>query len=64
LAESQKCVLTELTDEQAKASCPQIDSDWREVFDLERAFLKREKPGMPGPKQIKSRIEFWRSLLA
>jgi argininosuccinate lyase len=64
LAESQKCVLTELTDEQAKSSCPQIESDWREVFDLERAFLKREKPGMPGPNHIKGRIEYWRSLLA
>ncbi len=63
LAESQNVALTELTDEQVQATCPQIGSDWREVFDLERAFRKREKPGMPGPEQIKGRIEYWRSLL-
>ena len=63
MAESQNHTLTELTDEQAQASCPQIGSDWREVFDLKRAFQKREKPGMPGSEQIKGRIEYWRSLL-
>ena len=63
LSESQNLTLTELTDEQVQATCPQIGSDWREVFDLERAFRKGKKAIMPGPEQIKGRIEYWRSLL-
>ena len=64
LAESKKSILTDLTDEEAMNVCPQIGPDWREVFDLERAFRKREMPGMPGPNQITGRIKYWESLLA
>ena len=64
LAESKNTVLTDLSDEEAKSVCPHIGPDWREVFDLDRAFRNREKPGMPGPKQIQSRITYWESLLA
>lgn len=63
LAESKQCVLPDLSDEQAQAICEQIGSDWRDVFDLARAFGKREKAGMPGPKQIADRIKYWQSLL-
>ena len=64
LAESKKAILTDLTDEEVQQVCPELGSDWREVFDLDRAFENREKPGMPGPNQIMGRIKFWESLLA
>ena len=68
VAEAEKTGLTlpDLTDEQAKAAhpaCTALNNDWREVFDLERAFERREKPGMPGPKQIATRIAHWENLL-
>jgi argininosuccinate lyase len=37
-----------------------LGDDWREVFDLKRAFAAREKPGMPGPQQIREQIEDWK----
>ena len=63
LSESKKATLPDLTDQEVQAVCPQLEPDWREVFDLERAFAKREKPGMPGPGQIEGRIRYWESLL-
>lgn len=64
LAEERGISLPELSDEDALGVCEFLKGDWREVFDLKRAFSKREKPGMPGPGQISSRIEFWEKLLA
>ena len=55
--------LPELSDEVAKVACPDLGNDWREVFDLDRAFARREKPGMPGPGQIASRTAHWENLL-
>ena len=55
--------LPEMTDVDAQSICPQIGNDWREVFDLEGAFSKREKPGMPGPNQVAGRIKFWEGIL-
>ena len=54
--------LTELTDEQVQATCPQIGSDWREVFDLERAFRKG-KTGNARARTNQGRIEYWRPSL-
>jgi len=62
-AEEAQVSLPELSDEDAQSICPQIGKDWREVFDLTRAFAKREKPGMPGPNQISERIKFWEGIL-
>ena len=62
-AEESQISLPELSDEDAQSICPQIGKDWREVFDLSRAFAKREKPGMPGPNQISERIKFWEGIL-
>ena len=62
-AEEAQVSLPELSDEDAQSICPQIGKDWREVFDLPRAFAKREKPGMPGPNQISERIKFWEGIL-
>ena len=55
--------LPELSDEDAQSICPVIGNDWREVFDLSRAFARREKPGMPGPQQVAGRIKFWEGIL-
>lgn len=55
--------LPDLSDEQAKLVCPQLGKDWRDVFDLSRAFSRREKPGMPGPAQVAGRIKFWEGIL-
>ena len=63
LAEKRGVSLPELSDEDALGVCEFLKGHWREVFDLKRAFSKREKPGMPGPRQISSRIEFWEQLL-
>ncbi len=52
-----------LSDEDAQSIFPEIGNDWREVFDLSRAFAKREKPGMPGPQQVAGRIKFWEGIL-
>ncbi len=62
-AESQKISLSEISDENAMAISEHLTGDWRGVFDLKRAFASREKPGMPGPGQISSRITHWKSVL-
>ena len=38
-----------------------LSEDWIQAFDLERALAARDKPGMPGPKQVAARIAHWRS---
>ena len=65
-AEEQKTSIIELTDEMARSAhpaCEKLADDWRDVFDLQRAFSMREKPGMPGPGQVSSRILHWERLL-
>ncbi len=62
-AEEIQVSLPGLSDEDARSICPEIGSEWREVFDLDRAFSKREKPGMPGPVQVAGRIRFWEGIL-
>lgn len=63
-AESAEVPLSELAHEQALKICPQIGDDWPEVFNLERAFSKREKPGMPGPAEMRRQIQRWEQMLA
>ena len=55
--------LPELSDQDVQKIFPEIGNDWRDVFDLSRAFAKREKPGMPGPSQVSARIQFWEGIL-
>lgn len=62
-AEELNLSLPELSDEDAQSVSPQLGSDWRDVFDLSRAFSRREKPGMPGPQQVAGRIKFWEGIL-
>ena len=63
LAEEKKVQLPELSDADALSVSSELGDGWREVFDLERAFAKREKPGMPGPQQVAGRIAFWEKIL-
>ena len=63
LAEEKKVQLPELSDTDALSVSSGLGSGWREVFDLDRAFAKREKPGMPGPQQVAGRIAFWEKIL-
>ncbi len=63
LAEEKKVQLPELSDADALSVSSELGDGWREVFDLDRAFAKREKPGMPGPQQVAGRIAFWEKIL-
>ena len=64
LAESKGVSLTDISDEEALGISEFLTGKWREVFDLKRAFSMREKPGMPGPNQIATRIAHWKSVLS
>ena len=64
LAESKGVSLTAISDEEALGISEFLKGEWREVFDLKRAFSMREKPGMPGPNQIATRIAHWKSVLS
>ena len=61
--EEKKVQLPELSDADALSVSSELGDGWREVFDLDRAFAKREKPGMPGPQQVAGRIAFWEKIL-
>jgi argininosuccinate lyase len=62
-AEELAVSLPELSDADAQLIFPEIKNNWRDVFDLTRAFAKREKPGMPGPQEVCGRIKFWEEIL-
>lgn len=62
-SEAAKIPLNELPYAQVQAIHPKIEKDWQTVFDLKRSFSRREKKGMPGPKQTKSQIESWQKRL-
>ena len=63
LSEEKNVPLSKLDQVDALNVCSELGDDWRNVFDLSRAFAKRERPGMPGPSQIKNRIEHWEKVL-
>ena len=63
LAEEKKVQLPELSDADALSVSSELGDGWRKVFVLDRAFAKREKPGMPGPQQVAGRIAFWEKIL-
>ena len=64
LSERKNIALPALEQNEAIKVCPELGDNWREVFNLERAFAKRERPGMPGPSEIKNRIKHWQKLLS
>jgi len=59
-AEKAACPLNALSDEQVQRVDARIPENWRDVFDLDRALHMREKPGMPGPKQVQAQLTAWR----
>ncbi len=65
MAEDKATPLDRLRDEDLKALHPALESgQWREVFDLSRAMAARDRPGMPGPAQVQTRITAWREELS
>jgi argininosuccinate lyase len=60
LAEQLKTPLNELPHAEVAQIHGALGEDWVRVFDLEKALAARDKPGMPGPKQVAGRIAHWR----
>lgn len=60
LSEQLQTPLNELPFAEVSKIHAALGEDWIEAFDLEKALAAREKPGMPGPKTVAARIEFWR----
>ena len=60
LSEKLDVALNALPYDRVKQVHSQLGEDWNRVFDLQRAIAKREKPGMPGVKQVAERIAYWR----
>ena len=63
LSEKTKIPLNDLPYDMVSAIHPDLDRDWSHVFNIDRALDAREHTGMPGPKQIASRLAYWRSLI-
>lgn len=61
LSEKLGVALNQLPYDQVAKIHPQLGADWNQVFDLQRALSRREKPGMPGRKQVARQIAIWRS---
>lgn len=64
LSEKLDLPLNELPWDEVSPIHPELGQDWVEAFDLRKALEARERPGMPGPQQVASRISHWRSFLA
>ncbi|MGK0309319.1 MAG: argininosuccinate lyase [Lentimonas sp.] len=60
LSEKLNLALDVLPYDQVAKIHPQLGADWNQVFDLQRAVSRREKPGMPGARQVAGRIAYWR----
>lgn len=63
LAEKLDLPLNKLPENEARKIAPKLGKDWREVFNSTRALAARERPGMPGPKQIAAQIARWKTAL-
>lgn len=59
LAENKAVSLTELEDDEAMDACPELEGDWRQVFDLGRAMERRKEVGMPSPNRIRAVLADW-----
>jgi argininosuccinate lyase len=60
LSEKLNIALDKLPYEQVAKIHPELGADWNQVFDLQRAISMREKPGMPGAKEVAARLAYWR----
>jgi argininosuccinate lyase len=63
-AETAGVPLPQLPLESVQAVNKAFAADWIECFDLGRAMRKRERTGMPGPRQVVREIARWRKALA
>jgi len=64
LAERKGVGLHELSDADLRGQDSLFDSDWRDVFSVERAMRMRTEPGMPSPEQVSLQIERWKNILS
>ncbi|MGB0409101.1 MAG: argininosuccinate lyase [Opitutales bacterium] len=62
LSEKLETPLNELPYEAVAPLHDALAEDWLKVFDLGQALAARERPGMPGPRQVAARIAYWRHL--
>ena len=53
--------LDEISLEEARKIEARFGDDWVNVLRLDHAMAAREKPGMPGPNQVRRQIRYWRS---
>jgi argininosuccinate lyase len=63
LSEKSVCPLDAIPLDEAQKICDKIEADWTECFSVKKALASRERPGMPGPKQIQSELDRWKALL-
>lgn len=64
LAEKLEKPLDKLSLEEVRSVSRDFVADWVKVFDLPTAMRSRERPGMPGPKQVAAQITRWKKRLA
>lgn len=63
LSEEKEIPILDLPEKMAIEVAPGLEKGWREVFNLQRAMDRRNRPGMPGPKAVRSEIARWRQCL-
>jgi len=59
-AEKADCQLPHLPLETVQSIHPALKADWVDCFSVSNALKARENIGMPGPRQVASRIAFWK----
>lgn len=64
LAEKSGVPLNKLTLDAVRGVNKNFGADWVDTFDLKTAMRARERPGMPGPRQVSAQINKWRKRLA
>ncbi|MEM7673039.1 MAG: argininosuccinate lyase, partial [Verrucomicrobiota bacterium] len=64
LSESLETPLPELPIKEVMKINPALEPDWIDCFNLKSALERREKTGMPGPKQVRKEIERWKNQIA
>lgn len=63
LAEKKDCPLNQLSLADVQSCSDKFEADWVDVFNVPAALKKREKTGMPGPKQVKKQLAKWQKAL-
>ena len=63
LAEKEGVMINELKTIHTRRIHKLLDGDWKNVFNTEYALNKRDKIGMPGPRQVRRQINRWNKKL-